>query len=491
MARSLRQIIKDRIAAKKAKKETITFTPAPSPDTSSIRVIDYGDKNNNIVGSTTVISTTSGGSSSGSNRGSSGGTTKTTTSSVGTTPTSSARVEEVIQETRMKSQQTAQDLRNKSLESVKRTTLSNNNNKLNTKINTKINYDNDQTYNGVAYTSSKTMAVEVETGKIATKNNLTTSNANLEDHYFIKKNGKWVDVGVYDPKLSSRKEVTSEQIENYKLLNPVNEKVFEASGKSKSIYFKLTGKEPTTEIYDRLTANKMSVKEKTKTFSFFNYEREVPVSKIKDPIFSPIIIQADVIAEATGKGVSNVVYKTDRAVGKEFTYYEPQFGSTQRDNQGNIITGKKSFIYSEEDRKGFADTLGGVVGKTSRVGMYFVPVLGGSLFAAETGELGIDSIKTKKVEGKLTKEQKIQLGITGAVVLTAGALRGVSAIKSSRIARLEKSSPELFLGVTKDIEGGSESLIGLRRKAGKITSETKLTFKNFSNWKRIRRTSID
>jgi len=56
-------------------------------------------------------------------------------------------------------------------------------------------------YGGKPFSQSKTMAVEVGTGRIATENKLNTQNANLEDHYFIKDNsGRWIDTGVFNRK---------------------------------------------------------------------------------------------------------------------------------------------------------------------------------------------------------------------------------------------------------------------------------------------------
>jgi len=62
------------------------------------------------------------------------------------------------------------------------------------------------TYQGVAYSDSKTQAVEVGTGLVATEQGrdksgnwkMNTRTANLEDHYFIKGiDGEWIDMGVY------------------------------------------------------------------------------------------------------------------------------------------------------------------------------------------------------------------------------------------------------------------------------------------------------
>jgi len=59
-------------------------------------------------------------------------------------------------------------------------------------------------YGGTPYKESKTMAVEVGTGRIAREAGLNTGTANLEDHHFIKDaSGKWVDVGVYNPALKA------------------------------------------------------------------------------------------------------------------------------------------------------------------------------------------------------------------------------------------------------------------------------------------------
>ena len=64
------------------------------------------------------------------------------------------------------------------------------------------------TYNNVPYEASKTVAVEVGTGRIAKDNKLNTSNANLEDHYFIKTaDGRWVDAGVYDASKKSTQKI--------------------------------------------------------------------------------------------------------------------------------------------------------------------------------------------------------------------------------------------------------------------------------------------
>lgn len=58
------------------------------------------------------------------------------------------------------------------------------------------------TYAGIPFSSAKTMAVEVGTGRIAKDYGLNTRNANLEDHYFIKSpNGNYVDMGVMNSNL--------------------------------------------------------------------------------------------------------------------------------------------------------------------------------------------------------------------------------------------------------------------------------------------------
>lgn len=59
-------------------------------------------------------------------------------------------------------------------------------------------------YNNTPFTASKTMAVEVGTGRTAQGAGLNTTNANLEDHYFIQTPAKgWVDVGKYSPALET------------------------------------------------------------------------------------------------------------------------------------------------------------------------------------------------------------------------------------------------------------------------------------------------
>ena len=59
------------------------------------------------------------------------------------------------------------------------------------------------TYNNTRYDSSKTMAVEIGTGRIASQNpGMNTGNTKLEDHYFIQnKGGAWKDMGIYNDSL--------------------------------------------------------------------------------------------------------------------------------------------------------------------------------------------------------------------------------------------------------------------------------------------------
>jgi hypothetical protein len=61
------------------------------------------------------------------------------------------------------------------------------------------------TYNNTHYSNAKTMAVEKNTGRIATQHGLNTRNADLEDHYFIQTpNNTWRDMGVYNASLKQR-----------------------------------------------------------------------------------------------------------------------------------------------------------------------------------------------------------------------------------------------------------------------------------------------
>jgi len=70
-------------------------------------------------------------------------------------------------------------------------------------IQTKITPKNEplSAYAGIPYSSGKTMAVEKGTGRIAREYGLNTQNADLEDHYFIEVNGRWKDMGIYNPTL--------------------------------------------------------------------------------------------------------------------------------------------------------------------------------------------------------------------------------------------------------------------------------------------------
>lgn len=58
---------------------------------------------------------------------------------------------------------------------------------------------NVSTYNGIAYNDSKIVALEKNTGNVASIYALNTQSGSLEDHMFIYSlNGSWVDGGVFD-----------------------------------------------------------------------------------------------------------------------------------------------------------------------------------------------------------------------------------------------------------------------------------------------------
>ena len=92
-------------------------------------------------------------------------------------------------------------------------------------------------------------------------------------------------------------------------------------------------------------------------------------------------------------------------------------------------------------------------------GKFFIPVLGQTLFAAEVGEFGVGVGKTIKSGEKLTKEQKIELGITGAIVIGGGLFAGTRFLKKPIVV---KESQNILRFTTRD-----QNFLGKRIRVSK------------------------
>ncbi len=145
--------------------------------------------------------------------------------------------------------------------------------------------------------------------------------------------------------------------------------------------------------------------------------------------------------------------------------------------------------------------VGEVIGETGvGLGKFAIPVAGGLFFGAEVGEFGVDVGKTIKSGEKLTREQKIEGAILGAVVLTGGAVKGARIIKRGNILRAEKELIELgkqpirFLEVIEKPSGkvslvGFQKLSKLERRID-VSGKLKKTEKGFEFLPEAKGTSI-
>ena len=115
---------------------------------------------------------------------------------------------------------------------------------------------------------------------------------------------------------------------------------------------------------------------------------------------------------------------------------------------------------------------------------YFTPI-GAELLVLSGSEqlvspLGIKARKEEinmfEAEGK-TKAGSIARAVGLPLVETGLGLFGVKGkIKANQISKLQKESSEIFLGLSKDVEGGTKEVLAVRRKAGNLQSDTSIYF---------------
>ncbi len=98
------------------------------------------------------------------------------------------------------------------------------------------------------------------------------------------------------------------------------------------------------------------------------------------------------------------------------------------------------------------------------LGKYLTPA-GVLIFGAEVGELGVDIAKTVKSGEKITREQKIEVAISGGVILTAGLLKGVQYLKAPIVKTVTRSGR-----ITREVTPRYDKLLGRKPK---YTIETK------------------
>ena len=239
------------------------------------------------------------------------------------------------------------------------------------------------------------------------------------------------------------------------------------------------------------------VRETSRTFKAFGYEKKIPVTQLTSPL-GYVGAQALTSIEQAGKGIGiayeditsftgRISKQPFREVGQVIrrevepgvllkgkiepdVVYDFLTGEARVPTKKDITPGTLTFVQPEE--------VGKVATGVFRVGAYALPGVGAGIFAAEVGEelsqVGYDPLR-------FVKEKPVQAAFLGGALLGLGALKGSRYLRTEarlgrQIAKVQRAEPEIFLGLEKGLGDTSTLLIGARRQAGRLRAETLTKF---------------